>query len=174
MGLLRLGGFFVLAFLLASCGPPKTDSNTDEEISDRNALRQLYEPFEGFYQGFVYPDTGGNRRPVPVEMRLWIGEVRSGVNDKGESTFRLELQGYFHPTDFDLGTIPRARRPISGRYYKEINQLALQNTELSPGPIPGQGAVSITAALEEGSTLTGNVNFTIVNPVSGRLVVRKR
>lgn len=161
-----------LAVLLAtSCGPTKEEGTTAQETENRERALATYSRFEGLYRGFLTPNSG-DLRPQPIEMELRIVQVRDGVNPNDEPRFRPELRGYFHPTDYDLGIVPIARRPIAGRYYEDRGELVLSQTDNISSRIPDQGRVSLSLTLQ-GDELEGDATYTIVNAVYGRLSVKR-
>jgi hypothetical protein len=160
----------LVLFTSLSCGPSKEDATTIRERENRDRAQQVYARLQGLYRGFITPNSG-DRRPQPVEIDLRVTEVRDGVNENNEPVFRLELRGYFHPTDYDLGIAPIARRPVSARYYEDRNMLSL-TAEPAGGRIPDQGRVSITVSIE-GEDLNGTASYVMVTPVDGTISVRR-
>jgi len=153
-------------FFMTSCGPSKAPGGTTtREREDRDRARQTYSRFVGLYRGHVVP-YNGDKRPISVELDLRVVEVSDGRNENGEPGFRLELRGYFLPTDIDLGLIPGARRALFGRFFEDRDELALQNPE------PDRGAVSISASFKDGQ-IDGTIYYFIANPINGRITVQR-
>lgn len=163
--------FFLLSalLLLAGCGPKETDSTNAKELQDIDRLRARLSQFNGTYRGTVVPSSG-DRRPIPVEVRLSVVDVADGTtNDSREVTFHPELRGFFIRTDY-LSITPAARRPVRVRYYEEPGTVAMENIDKIVSPTPNQGVVQMSGTMRNG-VIEGPIVFTIGDTIDGQLRV---
>lgn len=136
--------FSLLTLGLAACGPGSENSTNSKEFETRQALLETYSPLVGVYRGTVQPDAD---EAFPVELKLSIVDERAGVNENGEVIYRPALIGTYVRKDIDPDLVPNLRRPLSVRYYKETNELAMQNSDTPTGVNSGVHVVHVTARL---------------------------
>lgn len=156
--------------LLASCGPSQTDANIAKQEDDRKALFDAYRPLEGNYVGTVTPDSG-NKRPIPVEVRVNVVEVADGVDANRRVIFRPDLQGSFVRSDY-VSMDPIARRPMKMTYRPETREIAMENSDVRNSPTPDQGRTLIRGIIMDGK-LDGTIHFTIGDTVDGHIHVER-
>ncbi len=132
---------FVSAFALLSCDhqdAPK--SNRAEEIRDRNKLKEILRPLEGTYHGEVSNASAGSD-PFPIEIKIFLTEEPSGVNEDGETIFRPQLRGRYRRLDFPI--VLTNEKSLFIRYYAETGEITMSSLNTTTGiQVPGGGSVS--------------------------------
>ncbi|MGZ3693474.1 MAG: hypothetical protein ACXWQO_04735 [Bdellovibrionota bacterium] len=165
MSTLKSSFFVLFVLFLASCGPKDTNSTNAKEMDDRAALRATLSQFEGDYAGTVTNKT--DHRKINIEIHLSLYDVAYGTNDKGEVTFRPELQGSFIRSDY-VSITPVANRPVRIRYYQETSEFIMDNTDTITSPTPNQGKVVMKGTIRN-QVIEGQIRFTIGDTVEGLL-----
>jgi hypothetical protein len=161
----------LLALFLAACGPSKENSTNSKEFETRQALLDQYSPLVGVYRGEVVPASARDDA-YPVELKLSIVDEKGGVNENGEVIYRPALIGTYQRKDIDPDSVPLIRRPLNIRFYKETNELSMQNSDAITGQNPQVYVVYISARysgnrivgqISNGYGLIGNIDVSRLN-----------
>lgn len=154
---MKLATCLLLTLALVACGPSKDNSTNSKEFETRQALLDLYTPLVGLYRGEVRP-ASRREDPYPAELKLSIVDEKTGVNENGEIVYTPVLIGVYQRKDVDPELVPNIRRPLSIRFYKETNELAMRNSDTVSGVASPQMFVVYISARIQGGRILGQIS----------------